>query len=58
MMRAHSSSGKPAMPVPTAGTATVSKELRRAISKVAVMDACSDVAVVRPPSDMLAAWIT
>jgi len=58
MIRAHSSSGNPAMPVPTAGTAMLSMSLRRAISKVAIIDALSDVAVVRPPSAMLAAWIT
>src|SRR5205807_2151458 len=58
MMFAHSSSGNPATPVPTAGKAMDFKPRSFAIFKQCIVQLRSASPVVAPPSRMLAAWIT
>src|SRR5215472_943916 len=58
MMLAHSSSGNPATPVPTAGKAMDFKPRSFAIFKQCIVELRSASPVVAPPSRMLAAWIT
>src|SRR5205814_6158202 len=58
MIFAHSSSGKPAMPVPTAGNAMLFSPRSFAIFRQCEVEFRSASAVVAPPSRMLAAWIT
>src|SRR5436190_5005145 len=58
MTRAHSSRGKPATPVPMAGNAMLLMAFSSARIKALRVARRSESAVVRPPSFMLAAWIT
>src|ERR1700674_46184 len=58
MIRAHSSSGKRAIPVPTAGKATARKPRKSAISRLRRVERRRPSAPVRPPNRMLAAWMT
>jgi len=58
MIRAHSSIGKCAIPVPTAGNAIDRRPLSFAISRLRRVEPRKLSALVRPPNRMLAAWMT